>query len=75
MPPVLLGIGLADTVVMPKQSQLFYQTARDAGAQQVVKMELENAGHGYESVGGTITPTVQQFNQEAYRMIRQWMGL
>lgn len=75
MNPVLLGIGTADNIVLPKQSYLFYQKAQQVGAADVTKMELQNAGHGFEAIGGTVTPSAAEFNQHAYQCIRQWMGL
>lgn len=56
-PPFLLMHGNKDTVVPFKHSRVLYRALVEAHAPFVTLVEVENAGHGFSSVSGKISPT------------------
>jgi acetyl esterase/lipase len=58
-PPFLIIHGDADEAVPVEQAYLLHEALLRAGAQSELVI-LKNAGHGFESVGGTVTPSVEE---------------
>jgi len=63
-PPFLILQGDSDRLVPPSQSEELYDQLRSAGVPATLVM-VSNAGHGFKSQGGEISPT----SQEIYLMI------
>jgi acetyl esterase/lipase len=61
-PPVLMAHGDMDTTVPLAQSEIFLEKLHEAGviAELVV---VENGGHGFNPIGGPITPTFFEIGQ------------
>ncbi len=58
-PPFLIVHGDQDMVVPVEQAHLLYDALRQTGA-PVEKLILKNAGHGFEPVGGNVSPTLEE---------------
>ena len=57
-PPFMIVHGEADEIVPVEQARLFHAALAAAGV-PVEKVILENAGHGFEPVGGTVSPPLE----------------
>jgi acetyl esterase/lipase len=58
-PPFLIVHGAADAGVPVEQARLLHQALTKAGAQSQIII-VQNAGHGFEPVGGTVTPSMEE---------------
>jgi len=62
-PPFLILQGAKDTLVAPDQSHRLYNALRAAGAPATLVL-VQNAGHVFAPVGGPISPTIAQIDQQ-----------
>jgi acetyl esterase/lipase len=60
--PFLILHGEKDTIVPPAQSQMLYDRLKAAGVPATLVM-VKNAGHGFDPVGGEISPTREELTK------------
>jgi acetyl esterase/lipase len=74
-PPVWIGHGEKDGMVIINQSELLYQALRKAGVEtQFVR--VKNADHMYRPspAGATVSPSVEELNRMAIGWFKKWLG-
>ena len=58
-PPFMLFHGDQDSTVPLQQSQIFFDHLNDVGV-PVHLIVVKNAGHGFSSTGGELSPTIEE---------------
>lgn len=74
-PPIWIGHGEKDGMVIISQSELLYEALKKAGVETEF-VRVKNADHMYRPnpAGATVSPSVEELNRMAIDWFKKWLG-